>query len=237
MRCSPVSASPNVISTIGSTSSAALPMSPTYSSRPSISSSTIAAWLNFSWTNFTRSARLASSSTTDACAMPTDASSSSGLTISGKRSSDGRTGFSPGWHSANAGTRIPWYARIFLVSDLLRATSSAVENDLRPEAAQAIEQRWQVLLHPQQADVVAVLEQRPGHVVLRFLDLRFHLLLVVGVLPFGMQRVEDDGDLHVLTLAMSFPTVVSAIRISRPPRAPAVGRSSIAGRNPIRSER
>src|SRR5213593_2018884 len=41
MRCSPVSASPNVISTIGSTSSAALPMSPTYSSRPSISSSTI----------------------------------------------------------------------------------------------------------------------------------------------------------------------------------------------------
>ena len=94
-----------------------------------MSSSTIAAWLNFSWMNFTRSARLPSSSTTDAWAMPIDASSSKGLTISGKRSSEGRSGFSPGWNSAKAGTRMPWYARIFFVSDLLRATSSPVGDE------------------------------------------------------------------------------------------------------------
>src|SRR5205814_4824258 len=39
--------------------------------------------------------------------------------------------------------------------------------------------------------------QRPGHVVLRLLDLRVDFLLVVGVLPVGMQRVEHDGDLHL----------------------------------------
>src|SRR6058998_1689793 len=61
--------------------------------------------------------------------MPTDASSSSGFTMSGNRSSDGRTGFSPGRNSANAGTRISWSARIFLVSDLLRATSRPVGDD------------------------------------------------------------------------------------------------------------
>src|SRR5256712_5088477 len=60
---------------------------------------------------------------------PSEASSNSGFTMSGKRSSDGRTGFSPGRNSANAGTRISWCARIFLVSDLLRATSSPVGDD------------------------------------------------------------------------------------------------------------
>ncbi len=61
--------------------------------------------------------------------MPTEASSKSGFTMSGNRSSDGRTGFSPGRNSANVGTRISWWARIFLVSDLLRATSSPVGDD------------------------------------------------------------------------------------------------------------
>ena len=107
MRCSRASASPNVSSMIGSTWTLSLPSRPTYSSRPSISSSTIAAWRYFSWMNFTRSARSESSSTTDACEMPTEASSSRGFTIRGNRSAEGRTGFPPGWNSANAGKRIP----------------------------------------------------------------------------------------------------------------------------------
>src|SRR2546430_7057663 len=58
--------------------------------------------------NLTRAPRSASSSTTEACEIPTDASSSNGFTMSGNRSSDGRSGFSPGRNSANAGTRMPW---------------------------------------------------------------------------------------------------------------------------------
>src|SRR5437879_5076899 len=42
--------------------------------------------------NLTRAPRSASSSTTEACEIPTDASSSNGFTMSGNRSSDGRSG-------------------------------------------------------------------------------------------------------------------------------------------------
>ena len=73
-----------------------------------------------------RSARLSSSATTEACAIPTEASSSSGFTISGDRSAEGRTNSAPGGNTAKSGTRIPWNARIFLLIDLLRATSSPV---------------------------------------------------------------------------------------------------------------
>src|SRR5437867_13078304 len=43
--------------------------------------------------------------------------------------------------------------------------------------------------------------------------------------------------IHALTRAMSRPTVLSDMRITSPPTAPAVGNSSIAGRRPKRSDR
>ena len=55
-----------------------------------MNSSTMAAVLNRSWMKVTRSLSASSSRTTEACAIPTEASSSSGLTISGKRRSLGR---------------------------------------------------------------------------------------------------------------------------------------------------
>ena len=73
-----------------------------------------------------RSASPASSSTTEACEIPTDASSSRGFTIRGNRSADGRTNSAPAWNTVKSGTRMPWKARIFLLIDLLRATSSPV---------------------------------------------------------------------------------------------------------------
>src|SRR5258706_16363313 len=88
--------------------------------------------------NSTRWAREGSSSTTDAWAIPIDASSSSGFTIRGNRSSDGRTSLSPSWNSANAGTRMPGYVRIFLVGDVLRSIGSADGDepvDVEPERA------------------------------------------------------------------------------------------------------
>src|SRR5439155_5023057 len=41
-------------------------------------------------------------------------------------------------------------------------------------------------------------QQGAGHVVLRLLDLRLDVLLVVGVFPVGVERVEHDGDFHRL---------------------------------------
>jgi hypothetical protein len=79
--------------------------------------------------NRTRSSRLASSWTTEAWAMPTEASSSSGLTIRGYRTAEGRRNGSPVWNTANSGTRMPWNRRIFLLIDLLRATSRAVAGE------------------------------------------------------------------------------------------------------------
>ena len=112
-----------------------------------------------------------------------------------------------------------------------------VEDELRLELRQPVQHRRELLLYANQTHLVAVGQQRPGDIVFRLLDLRLHLLAVVGVFPVGVQRVEHDGDLHARTLAISFPTVVRAIKIRRPPNAPAVGSSSIAGRNPTRSER
>src|SRR2546422_9946405 len=54
----------------------------------------------------------------------------------------------------------------------------------------------QLVGDPDHQHVVSLGHQRPAHVVLRLLDLRLDFLLVVGVLPVGMQRVEHDGDLH-----------------------------------------
>ena len=55
-----------------------------------MNSSTMASVLKRSWMKFTRSLSASSSRTTEDCAIPTEASSSSGLTISGKRRSEGR---------------------------------------------------------------------------------------------------------------------------------------------------
>ena len=89
-----------------------------------MNSSTIASVLMRSWMNVTRSLSASSSRTTDACAMPTDASSSSGLTISGKRRSLGRCVLAPRGQTMKCGIRIPWYANTFLVSALSRASIS-----------------------------------------------------------------------------------------------------------------
>ena len=78
------------ISMGGSALGRSLPMTPTYSSRPSMNSSTMASVPILSWMNPMRVFSASSSRTTEDCAMPTDASSSSGLTMSGKRRSLGR---------------------------------------------------------------------------------------------------------------------------------------------------
>ncbi len=54
----------------------------------------------------TRSASFSSESTTDACAMPTDACSMSDFTMSGKASRGGRFTFRPIGNTANSGTRM-----------------------------------------------------------------------------------------------------------------------------------
>src|SRR5207249_4349493 len=58
-------------------------MTPTYSSRPSMYCSTIAAVPMLSWMNATRSFSFSSVSTTDACEMPIDASCVNDFTING----------------------------------------------------------------------------------------------------------------------------------------------------------
>src|SRR5213595_1409465 len=116
---------------------------------------------------------------------------------------------------------------------------AAIEDELRLERGEPLEHRLELFGHPDHEDVVSLRQQRAGHVVLRLFDLRLHGLLVVGVVPFGVKGVEEDGDLHrgPRTRCISRPTVVSAIRIRSPPTAPADGSSSIAGRRPNRSER
>ena len=78
----------NTISMMGRISRASpLPITLTYSSRPSMNSSAMAGWVKLSWMNCTRSFRDSRSGTTDACAMPLEASSSSGFTMSGNGTS------------------------------------------------------------------------------------------------------------------------------------------------------
>ncbi len=81
-------------------------MTPTYSSRPSMNRSAIASVPIESCTNLTRSFSLASSSTTDACAIPIDASWVSDLTMTGNFSRRGSLIASPRRKTANSGTGI-----------------------------------------------------------------------------------------------------------------------------------
>ena len=85
----------------------------------------MAGWSKRSWIIVTRSASPAWSCTTDAWAMPADASLWSGFTIRGNRTLSGTASASPGRQVTNPGTRMPWYARTFLLIALLRETSSA----------------------------------------------------------------------------------------------------------------
>ena len=75
---------PNVISHTGSTLRRSFPMTPTYSSRPSMYSSTSASEWVCSWMKAMRSTNCSSSSTTEACAMPSEASSVDDFTNIGK---------------------------------------------------------------------------------------------------------------------------------------------------------
>ena len=70
-----------------------------------MNSSTMAAVFSRSWTKDTRSDRAWSSRTTEARAMPTEASSSTGFTISGKRRSLGRRQGAPSSISMKRGVR------------------------------------------------------------------------------------------------------------------------------------
>ena len=79
------------------------PTTDTYSSRPSMYCSTIALVPTLSWTNATRSRSFSSLSTTDAWAMPRDASSVSDLTISGKDRRRGRRTARPIAKTAKSG--------------------------------------------------------------------------------------------------------------------------------------
>src|SRR5437867_12065652 len=74
-------------------------------------------------------------------------------------------------------------------------------------------------------------------VVLGFLDLLLHLPLEGGILPLGVRRIEDHGDLHAATRAMSRETVFNEMRSTRPPSSPTAGSSNIAvRRSPVRSD-
>src|SRR2546426_4465683 len=53
-------------------------------------------------------------------------------------------------------------------------------------------------------------------------------------LPFQLRIPHSAFRIHVFTLAMSRPTVVSAIKMTSPPTAPADGSSNMAGRRPDR---
>ena len=89
-----------------------------------MNSSTMAAVFSRSWTNDTRSDRASSSRTTEARAMPTEASSSTGFTISGKRRSLGRRQGDPFSISMKRGVRTSWWFSTILVSALWRDSIS-----------------------------------------------------------------------------------------------------------------
>src|SRR2546430_8157021 len=135
-------------------------------------------------------------------------------------------------HLEHAGERV-------LVARMTPERLAAVEDEFRLKPGEALERRCEILRHADHEDVVPLRQQRAGHVVFPLLDLRLHLFLVVGVLPVGGEGVEQHRNLHPAprTRCLSRPTVVSAIRITNPPTAPADGSSSIAGRRPNRSER
>ena len=76
------------------------------------------------WMNFTRSTNLSSSLTTDACAMPIDASCVSDFTMSGNCRRFGRVIARPRRKTAKSGTGMRWYASSFFDSALSRASTS-----------------------------------------------------------------------------------------------------------------
>ena len=77
---------PKSISQTGNVRRRSLPSTPTYSSRPSMYSSTSASELVCSWMNSMRSFKRSASATTEACEMPSDASSVTDFTNSGNLS-------------------------------------------------------------------------------------------------------------------------------------------------------
>ena len=91
-----------------------------------MNSSTMAAVLSRSWMKATRSASASSSRTTEARAMPTEASSSTGFTIRGKRRSLGGGRAMPSSISMKRGVRTSWWFSTILVSALWRARMSPV---------------------------------------------------------------------------------------------------------------
>ena len=98
-------------------------MTPTYSSRPSMYSSTSASDFTCSCTNSMRSLSLALSSTTEAWAMPREASSTVDFTNSGKRSLRGTCRRAPRRNTANCGVAMRWKLSSCLQSDLSRDSS------------------------------------------------------------------------------------------------------------------
>src|SRR5207245_6677636 len=76
-------------------------------------------------TNSMRSLSRAASSTTDAWAIPSDASSTVDLTNSGKRSFRGTWKCAPRGNTANCGVAMRWKARSCLLSDLSREQEPA----------------------------------------------------------------------------------------------------------------
>jgi hypothetical protein len=158
----------NVISHTGSTCARWLPITPQYSSRPSTNCSTIASVVIESWMNCTRSRSLVSSSTTDACEMPIDASCVSDLTITGYVRRLVSRAFRPRGTIRNSGTGMRWYCMSFFESDLSRREEHARGITARVGQPQQLEVADHVLI--ERADLVKVLEQVEG-------DVRFELVV------------------------------------------------------------
>ena len=131
---------------------------------------------------------------------------------------------------------------------VLAEALAAVEHELGLEVRQFREQRPDVIANPDHENVVPARDQRAGDVVFRLFGggLLLDLAFEVRVFPLGMQRVENDSDLHdsarrdgpdtwrssALTRFISCATVESAISITTPPSRPTAGSSNIAVRRP-----
>src|SRR5207237_753035 len=125
-----------------------------------------------------------------------------------------------------------------------RRLRDAVGSELGLEVRQFREQRPDVIANPDHENVVPARDQRASDVIFRLFGLLLDLALKVRVFPLGMQRVENDGDLHdsarrggpdtwrssALTRFISWATVESAISITTPPSRPTAGSSNMAVR-------
>ena len=110
----------NSSSQMGMVSSWWFPITPTYSSRPSMNRSTRASVPTRSWMNLIRSCSFSSSSTTEAWEMPMEASRVSDFTKSGKPSFLLAFNRRPLATMAKCGTGMRWYESSFLDRDLSR---------------------------------------------------------------------------------------------------------------------